>query len=785
VARRRPDVRRPSRRRFVVRVAAAAIVVAAIAAWGLSHRSASGSAPGFDVILVTMDTTRADHLGCYGGTARTPNLDDLARTGTLFGRCEAAAPITLPSHASLFTGTDPYVHGARNNGSYFLRDENVTLPELLSKVGYATAGVVGSFILNRETGMNQGFDLYDDIYSSPASWRPDAAANGAQRFERRADEVCDHALAWLQAHAHERFFLWVHFYDAHFPYEPPARFRQPGASLYDGEIAFVDEQIGRLRDAVRRASIDSRTVFVVTADHGESLGQHDEETHSYTVYESALHVPLIFHAPGAVPAGRRLDETVASVDVVPTLLELLDLPKKPDAQGVSLLPLILRETSAFDAPAYASTIAPYDEFGFSMVRCLVRDEWKYIHAPRPELYDLADDPNEIHNLADVRPSLVQELREEMRERIASAPRPAPASASTVPLDDETTRALDALGYVAGSGPAPSRPEDELEFFEPRGPDPKDHMAEVRTLSHAIRDIDLGRYASAESALRGLLRGASTASASFATCHERLAYVLLMQQKYAEAVEHYRIALACNPDDDHDHNDLGAALLRLGKFDEAMEHFQAALKLSPTNATSHANVGRGFLRLGKVDEAIEELRAALRIRPVYFELYPTLAEALRSRGRVPEALAVVEDSTKVDPDNTIVLQRAAVSFVSMHEYGRAIDLLRSAVGRLPQNVDLDAALARLLATAPDAAQRNGAEAVRLAERAAKAAGEPGDPGVFQALAVAYAETGRFDDAIRAANRALPLLVARGQEPFAEQLRAQIGAFERGEPYHDAP
>ncbi|MBI3846310.1 MAG: sulfatase-like hydrolase/transferase [Planctomycetes bacterium] len=759
-------------------------MVATAFVWRLRSRGATGRGPGFNVVLVSMDTTRADHLGCYGRRpSPTPNIDGLAGEGTLFRYCEASAPITLASHSSLLTGTDPFVHGARNNGSYFLREENVTIQEILAKNGYTTAAFVGAMVLNREYGLAQGFGLYDDLYSSPAYWRKGVVDSSPREPERPADEVCDHALSWLRAHSDEKFFLFVHFYDAHFPYEPPSRFRAGKLDDYDGEIAFVDEQIGRIRDALCDAGVESRTVVVLTADHGESLGQHAEETHSHTVYESALRVPLVVRAPGAIPR-REVASRVRPIDVVPTLLEFLGMPRKVDALGVNLLPLMMGETLDLDLSAYAETIAPFEEFRFSVVRSLTRGDWKYVHVPRPELYDLAIDPDETNNLADRDPDRVRDLREQLQTRMATAANRGAQGGSTRPVDSDAAQGLRALGYVAYMRPSGTESgDDELESFEPRGDDPKDHMAEMSRVSAALTDIGRGRFAAAEVALRGVLQDDPSGRANFAMCHENLGAIFLAQGRNEEAIEHYRAALAANPQSPANETDLGAALSKIGKLDEAIEHFKAALELHPENATARANLGRVLLRKGEVDAGIGSLREAIRIRPTYFDLYPILASVLWSKGDLAEAATVLDNAVALDPDNAEVRQRAAVLFIDRGEYERALALLREGVARAPNDVALTLALARLLATSPRADQRNGPEAVRLAEAVASSVAA-GDPTVLDSLAAAYAEDGRFDDAVRAASRAVDILMERGQESVANEVRERIALYESRRAYHES-
>ncbi len=757
------------------------LAAAAVLAAGCSRPTGRG--PDHSVILISMDTTRADALGCYGNSKiQTPSIDRLASRGTLFRRCSSTAPITLVAHSSLLTATDPYVHGARENGRYRLAPENVTLAEILSQRGFATAAFVGGIVLDREYGLDQGFEVYDDVAASRRR-----SAGGPPPLERRADEVADRAIAWMRAHAEKPFFLFVHFYDPHDPYEPPARCREAsGGDAYLGEIAFVDEQIGRLTAAVRECGVESRTLVALTADHGESRGQHGEETHSYTVYDAVMRVPLVLEAPGALPSGRSVDATVRSIDVVPTVLDFLGLPPKPDAQGTSLLPLVMGESSDLGLAAYGETMGPYEEFRYSPVYCLTAGGWKYVHAPKPELYHVADDPDETVDLAAREPERVSAMRRALRDRIASAPRAGEGRLG--PMTEERRKMLAALGY-AGDAPADSASAapaaSEMDLFEPKAPlpDPKDHLPTIRSLQVAMTALARGQLGLAESAFRRTLELEPDDAARFATCHENLAFVLDAQGKTDEAIAHYREALAANPRSPSAHVNFGTTLSKLGRTDEAIAQYEAALADSPANPAAHNDLARDLLKKGRTDDAIAHYREAIRLRPTYFEAYGRLAATLRGAKRLDEVAQTWEAAIAVDPDFAEARQELAVTLVGLRRHARATQVLRDGLARSPNDVGGRLALARILATAPRSEDRNGAEAVRLAEPLASSPGGR-DPRVLDTLAAAYAEAGRYADAVRVARQASDLLAAAGQSALADEVRARIAIFESGRPYHEA-
>ena len=332
------------------------------------------------VLLVTLDTTRADHMGAYGYQGiETPTFDRLAREGVLFEHAESAAPLTLPAHSSIFTGLFPPEHGVRDNGGFFLAPSQVTLAERLKAAGLETGGFVGAYVLDHRWGINQGFDTYFDDFDLSK-----VKAMSLASIQRPANEVADHVIDWLNHTGDHRFFGWAHFYDAHTPYDPPEPFksRYPGHP-YVGEIAFVDSQVGRLIDWLEAHHRLDRTIVVVMGDHGESLGDHGEAAHGFFIYQSTIRVPFVIRAPFALTRGRRVADVVRSVDVMPTILDLLGLPLHGKVEGKSLVPLMTGATREMGLEAYSEAVYPRYHFGWSDLRALHVGRYKYIEAPRP------------------------------------------------------------------------------------------------------------------------------------------------------------------------------------------------------------------------------------------------------------------------------------------------------------------------------------------------------------------------------------------------------------------
>lgn len=416
--------------------------------------------PPLGIVIITLDTTRADRLPVYGfAEAAMPHLERLAREGVVFDRATSVAPLTLPAHCSLFTGLFPPAHGVRDNGDPPLSPDHTTLAEMLRAQGFRTGAFVGSAVLDADRGLAQGFDQYAGV--------ADIGAPRTAAARRRGDEVVTDAVRWIDGIEASRFFLWAHLYDPHRPYNPPEPFRSRYSDPYIGEIAFADSQIGRLLDALDRRSLLDRTIVVVAADHGESLDDHGERDHGVFVYQSTLHVPLIIRAPHVPP--RRIADVVRLVDVMPTVLDLLGLNSAP-VDGVSLAAMMHGDARDVELDAYSESLYP-QRFGWSPLRALRAGRYKLIDAPRPELYDLDRDPFEQRNIYDERRTVAVALAQRLGT-FDRALAPASRSASESPTSDELRQRLAALGYIASDPPSRSSQDSNL-------PDPKDCIAVLR------------------------------------------------------------------------------------------------------------------------------------------------------------------------------------------------------------------------------------------------------------------------------------------------------------------
>jgi len=554
-------------------VALALLVTAA------ANCSSPATAPVDRVILVTIDTLRADRVGCYGDArARTPVMDTLAARGVRFEVAISPAPLTLPSHASLMTALDPPRHSVRHNSTHRLPDGVPTVAAALHDAGFATAAFVGSVVLAQRYGLARGFDVYDDVRMERAS------SQTAGYAERPANRVVDAVEPWL-ATAPPRFFLWVHFYDPHAAWTPPSGFESAFANdPYRGEIAFADFELGRLLESVRARFGEKGTFVAVTSDHGESLGEHGEKHHSYTLYDATQRVPLILSGAG-LPQGLVVHAPVRLVDVPPTLLVAAGLPAWPDADGRPLQPVVSgAETQPRDA--YVETLATHFDYGWSGLQGLRSDRYKYIRAPRPELYDLSHDPGERENLAAKLPDVARELDAELSQRLSKPTR----AAEAVTLDAKERALLGALGYVAPEATPERLAEDPFQ-----GPDPKDEIGLLARVAQAERTSLQGRHAEALASLRDLEDPAPAVAALRAT-------IALAAGEPAQAERDARSAIRREPHRADFRLVLANALEAQSDAASARAAYEDAARIEPESRAAWQGIARMAERQGDADAA---------------------------------------------------------------------------------------------------------------------------------------------------------------------------------------
>jgi arylsulfatase A-like enzyme/Tfp pilus assembly protein PilF len=687
-------------------------------------------ASAWNLLVVTFDTTRADFLGCYGKTAaRTPNVDRLAAEGFQFMKCYTAVPITLPSHSTIFTGTYPLAHGVRDNGLFTLPRERATLATRLKARGYSTGAAIGGFPLTREYGIDQGFDFFDDhITVGMEDFRGRRKERDPAMIfdERPAGRVNDAILPWLRENVRKPFFAWIHYWDPHEPHVPPPPFDQLYAhDLYQGEIAYADQSLGTVLDELRRLGALERTVVVMLGDHGEGRDEHNELTHSLLAYDSTLHVPLIVRVPG-LKGGRKIRQRVGTVDVTPTLLDLLGLRVPEEAQGRSLARL-LRDDREEPAPPsgqvyYAETLSPRLSFGWGELRVLFEGPHKYIFGPRPELYDVDVDPKETTNLVGTAPGEAARLEERLGAFLSRSARPGAAEAVHA-LDAEAAQRLAALGYISGAGDSPASVREELRRD---GTPPQDRARDVSLQSRVRGLLERGDALGArEGALK--LVGAAPESAHYrgllAQAYLRLGQIdkaaavveqartltardmgvflevarqifsrgnpaeglamakrlismqesapgfYLLGEMYAQMEDEKAClaalekAVALDPRHGAAQLSLAIHLAQGERPEEAEKHFVALLEHHPFDARGRLNYGVFLLQAARFEEGKRQLARVVELSPTYWQAHMALLAAHVDLHERPQALKVYGLLKERCPDSEI-LERARQAMESL-------------------------------------------------------------------------------------------------------------------------
>lgn len=707
-------------------VALAAAVLLLVVRWVWS-----GQQP-VNLLLITLDTTRADRLGCYGyKLALTPHLNELSARGVQFEQALCSVPITLPSHTTILSGLQPPEHGLHINGRKHLDPGIPTLGGVLWENGYHTAAFVASFALDSKFGLDSGFNSYDDDMSGAYKQKIKDECS----LYRPGSLVTDAALAWLEAEAHEPFFCWVHLYDPHLPYhhhDALVGTRFQGQRSYDAEIAFMDMQVGRLMRFLKERKLLPRTLVIAVGDHGEGLEEHGEPDHGWMLYDSTLRVPLIVSGPGRIPQGERVHCRVSLVDLMPTVLDILGIPPSQEQEERSFKPALFGR-QVVSRPHYAQTDQPYANYGWAPLRSLTTERWKYIRTPRPELYDRQGDPTELNNLASAQPDALAGLEAALAAIEAQM---TIRGADQVELSPDEVRRLESLGYLAGQ-------DFDAEAVDLSTlPDIKDRMAVVEMDRQMHRLLHEGKTAEAVALAQKSVRLAPESVPL--RCY--LGDALSQAGQLEQAAEVYRQVIDMQPYDESAHNNLGVVLAKMGEHEQAAQCYAEALRLKPDYPAAHSNLSAILIGAGRLDEAIDHLSQALRSHPQY-------ADAHYNMGRAR------------------ALQR---------DFDGAVSHYQTALRLEPDRLDALNALAWLLATQEAVHSPDAEQAVQLAQRACELTGYQ-EPAVLDTLAAAYAEAGQFAQAITNAEKALTLASSQGQEELADDIRNRLELYKRERPY----
>lgn len=638
-----------------------------------------GREPALNLLVITLDTTRADFLGCYGKeSARTPNLDRLAAEGFLFENAYSPVPITLPSHSTIFTGRYPMAHGVRDNGLFQLPDSETTLAERLRDRGYETGAVIGAFPLTRKFNTDQGFEYFDDHITAAAEDYRGLRVDPKQGLyfdERPAPQVNTALLPWLREHLDAPFFAWIHYWDAHHPHIPPPPYNQLFRhDLYQGEIAFVDANLGTIIRELERAGVWDRTVVVVVGDHGEGRGEHNEESHSMLAYNTTLQVPLLIRVPGQ-PGGVRISERVGTVDISPTVSELLDVGGDPAFQGRSLTGLMgIGDGPTEPRTYYAETLSPRLSYGWGELRAIYDGPYKYIHGPEPELFNLDQDPGERQNLLSTEPDRAGRLLDDLKGFLAHYSDQGAASA-TAEVDTETRQRLAALGYISSSGDQALTISEELRAD---GAPPQDRIGDMSLMSNAKHRINAGDYLSGMDLAQRLI----DRDPDNAYYRGLLASALLGLGRIDQAAEVIEAALSITAQNDAVVLELANRLFSAGDRQRGLD---IALRVLTVHESAYGRYLVGEMRgaLGRTDLEERDLRRAMDLDPGYAAARTSLSVLLAEQGRFDEAETVFLDLIRDFPLDERIHFNYAVMLLKEARWDDALQRLDRATELRPR------------------------------------------------------------------------------------------------------
>jgi arylsulfatase A-like enzyme/tetratricopeptide (TPR) repeat protein len=686
-----------------------------------------------NVLLISIDTLRADHVSAYGfPRPTTPNIDAVAREGVLFKNVHTPVPMTLPAHVSMLTGTLPPTHGLRDNLLSRLPEGSLTLAEMLKARGFTTGAVVSTFVLDRRFGTSQGFDSYDDRFQ--------AVHKIGDLSERKGDEAARVATEWLDAHKDRSFFLFLHFYDPHDPYEPPEPFATKWKDHpYEGEVAFADHGVGEVVEKLKQLGLYDSTLVVITGDHGEMLGEHGELNHGFFIYEGALRVPLVVRVPKSEGAGRQIDHPASLIDIVPTVLSQVGAEVPKEVQGVDLSPWIAGQGAGGAArPLYAETVTPTRYYGANSLIGVIADGWKYIETSRPELYDLRSDPAEAVNLFAREPARADALGRTLVAILTAAgraPGPAPQSAA---LDEESRQRLAALGYLGRGGDASSN------GFDRSKEDPKDLIAFFRKDQRLNKLVEEKKYADARALCDDMLRQRP----GFADCHLQMSKIAAAEGNLDAARTAAAKAVAVGPKNERAHLQLAALLRERGDLDGAIAHFRQALALDPSAPDTRTWLGRALAEKGQLEEAASLLGPGATGQPESAMAATQLGYVLAKQGKLPEAVASYRRALALDPGSAEAHAYLGSALASQAQWDEAITHFEIALKARPENAELHDWLGMALREKgrTEEALAHFREAVRLG------------PGLAMAhfnLGRALKQQGKLDEAVLHYRRALAI------------------------------
>ncbi|HEY7161421.1 MAG TPA: sulfatase-like hydrolase/transferase, partial [Acidobacteriota bacterium] len=599
-----------------------------------------------------IDTLRSDYLSCNGSTkVKTPNLDSLAQQGVNFTRTRSAVPLTLPSHISIMTSHYPIKHGVRDNGTAHLSNKFSTLAGVLKTHGYQTAAFVGSFVLDHRFGLNQGFDVYND------QMPPDVRTLEKIDAERNADAVYSAFSEWFTRNATKQpYFVWIHFYDPHAPYNPPETYRNRYTNdPYAGEVAYTDAVIGKVLQNLKTQDANNQIIAVV-GDHGEGLGQHQEATHSLLIYNSTLHVPMIIDAPGLISAGTTFPYLTRTVDLAPTLLDLAGIQIDLKGQGISLKKSI-EQMKDPGITSVSESLYPKVNLGWSELRGVENNQFHFINAPRPELYDVINDPGEEKNLMNQRSAIAANLQKELNQLYQGSSSTAQNSQSE--MDPETKERLASLGYVSGSTPA----NDQSSAI-----DPKDKMKVWNDIQAGIFEFGNGNYSKSAQIFESVLK----TDKSIPIVYDNLCSSYMRLENWEKAKTCNMAALQQGIDFPVFHVNLGLIYQQNKQYSQAQTEFINALTADPANTSAHYYLANTLRATGQHEQALIQYQKAMELSPNNIFVVNGLAMTYIALKRDADALSAFEQATRIDPQNPAAHFNLAIQAERMNKTEEAIN-----------------------------------------------------------------------------------------------------------------
>lgn len=696
-----------------------------------------GSYRDFNLLLVTLDTTRADHLSTYGNLGiRTPNVDRLSKESYVFEDAIAQAPLTLPSHVSMMTGRLPVAHGVRDNAGYFLDQKEITLAEIMKKAGYATSAFVSAEVLESRSHIDQGFDVYDDQFQAALSHEVDLG-----EVQRRAGETEIEVERWLEDHKDTKFFTWVHFYDPHDPYDPPEPYKSEYTERpYDGEIAYVDDVMGKLFGKLDALHLKERTILILTGDHGEGLGEHNEATHAVFLYNTTQHVPLIIYVPGGKSG--RIAGTVSLIDLAPTILELLGLENVPQIQGKSLVGK-MNGKEKFQRMAYSESMYAQLHYGWSHLESITTDQYRYIRAPSAELYDRKKDQAETKNLIGEKPSIGKVLDSELSEllsKYSSANLAGPQK-----MDPETQERLRALGYIGTTA---------RNTEESRKIDPKDKSDVMRRVQAASGFLQTKRYDLALQEVMPILES----DPGIIDAHYVAGVAYIRTGKLDSAIVELRKTMELQPDDTRAMYNLGYAFELKGRNTDAEFWFLKALQLSPDSVFARLKLAHLYRSMNQLEKSQQYFSRAAQYYQKTLEaaktektkaaIYSVLGEIYSGAGEIELAkenyVMAVQLASKDESIDATCFVRLGILYHERAQYEQEMALFQEMIRYRPNDSRGYFYLAKLLLDR----KSNVSEVISLSEKGLSL-NPPPEMQVFghYLLGNAYNVTGRIAEARR--------------------------------------